>query len=84
MTKNGLDIQAISTKMTDNQADLVILFEQVTEKGQFSHFPKFHLASGINSIFGFCQLYKSTLHKTQRSVFCQTFSKIKFQSLKIQ
>ena len=32
MTKNGLDIQTISTKRTDCQADRVFRFEQVTDK----------------------------------------------------
>jgi hypothetical protein len=44
MTKNGLDIQTISTKRTDFQADRVLLFGQVTEKKEkapASHFLKF-------------------------------------------
>jgi hypothetical protein len=32
MTKNGLDIQTISTKRTDFQTDRVLLLGQVTEK----------------------------------------------------
>ena len=32
MTKNGLDIQTISTKRIDLQTDRVLLFRQVTEK----------------------------------------------------
>jgi len=41
MTKNGLDIQTISTKRTDFQADRVLLLGQVTEgneKADPSHF----------------------------------------------
>jgi hypothetical protein len=48
MTKNGLDIQTISTKRTDKQADRVLLFRQLTEKKEKadpSHFLKFLLAS---------------------------------------
>jgi len=44
MTKNGLDIQTISTKRTDFQTDLVLLLGQVTEKREKnipSHFLKF-------------------------------------------
>ena len=47
MTKNGLDIQTISTKRTDKQADRVLLLGQVTErkeKADPSHFLKFLLA----------------------------------------
>ena len=47
MTKNGLDIQTISTKRTDKQADRVLLLGQVTEKEEkahASHFLKFLLA----------------------------------------
>jgi DNA-binding Xre family transcriptional regulator len=44
MTKNGLDIQTISTKRTDKQADRVLLFGKLTEKKEKanpSHFLKF-------------------------------------------
>jgi hypothetical protein len=47
MTKNGLDIQTISTKRTDFQTDSVLLLVQVTEKKEKanpSHFLKFLLA----------------------------------------
>ena len=47
MTKNGLDIQTISTKRTDFQTDRVLLWRQVTdkkEKAHPSHFLKFLLA----------------------------------------
>lgn len=48
MTEPGLDIQTISTKRTDFQADRVLLFGQVTEKVEKanpSHLLKFLLAS---------------------------------------
>ena len=44
MTKNGLDIQTISTKRTALQTDRVLLLRQVTEKKEKadpSHFLKF-------------------------------------------
>lgn len=48
MTKNGLDIQTISTKRTDFQTDLVLQFGQETEKNEKaypSHFLKFLFAN---------------------------------------
>lgn len=48
MTKNRKDIQIISTKRTDLQADRVLLLGQVTqkkEKANPSHFLKFLLAN---------------------------------------
>ena len=51
MTKNGLDIQTISTKRTDFQTDRVLLLGQVTEKqvkADPSHFLKFLFASRTN------------------------------------
>ena len=58
MTKNGLDIQAILTKRTDFQVDLVLLLGQVTEKKEKarpSHFLKFLLTSRTNGTFGFAR-----------------------------
>jgi hypothetical protein len=58
MTENGLNIQTISTKRTDNQTDRVLLFGQVTEKKEKanpSHFLKFLLASRTNGTFGFAR-----------------------------
>lgn len=58
MTENGLDIQTITTKRTDFQADCVLLFRQVTEKEEkahLSHFLKFLLASRTNGTFGFAR-----------------------------
>jgi hypothetical protein len=54
MIKNGLDIQTISTKRTDKQADRVLLLGQVTEKKEKadpSHFLKFLLANRTNGTF---------------------------------
>lgn len=74
MTKNGLDIQTISTKRTDFQADRVLLLGQVTEKKEKahpSHFLKFLLASRTNGTFGFArtQAYPS---QNQKSLFLPT------------
>jgi len=63
MTKNGLDIQTISTKRTNFQTDRVLLLGQVTEKEEKahpSHFLKFLLASRTNGTFGFAR------HTSQR------------------
>jgi hypothetical protein len=63
MTKNGLDIQTITTKRTDFQTDRVLLLGQVTEKGEKahpSHFLKLLLASRTNGTFGFAR------HTSQR------------------
>jgi hypothetical protein len=56
MAENGLDIQTISTKRTDQPADRVLLLGQVTEKKEKanpSHFLKFLLACRTNGTFGF-------------------------------
>ena len=56
MTKNGLDIQTLSTKRTDKQSDLVLLLGQVTEKKEKahpSHFLKSLLARRTNGTLGF-------------------------------
>ena len=58
MNNNGLDIQTISTKRTDFQADHILLLGQLTEKKgkQYpSHFLKFLLASRTNGTFGFAR-----------------------------
>ena len=57
MTKNGLDIQTISTERTDFQTDRFLLLGQVIQKkGKAlpSHFLKFPLACHTNGTF-FCQ-----------------------------
>jgi hypothetical protein len=63
MTKNGLDIQTISTNRTDKQTDRVLLCRQVTigkEKAHPSHFLKFLFGSRTNGTFGFAR------HTSQR------------------
>ncbi len=62
MTKNGLDIQTISTNQTDKQADRVLLCRQVTigkEKAHPSHFLKFLFGSRTNGTFGFAPIQKA-------------------------
>lgn len=58
MTKNGHDIQTITTKRTDKQADRVLLLGQVTEKKEKanpSHFLKFLFASRTHGTLGFAR-----------------------------
>ena len=72
MTKNGLDIQTISTKRKDFQADRVLLLEQVTEKKEKanpSHFLKFLLASRTLAHLILPQRTKPTLQQNQKSQF---------------
>lgn len=67
MTKNGLDIQTISTKRTDKQADRVLLFGQLTEEKENanpSHFLKF-----------LCQPTFGTFTKPQKSTHNPSFVK---------
>lgn len=74
MTKNGLDIQTISTKRTDKQADRVLLFGKLTEKKEKadpSHFLKFLLASPQVAHLALPHRTKPTLRKTKRATFCQ-------------
>ncbi len=62
MTKNGLDIETISTKRIDFQTDCVLLFGKVTEKKEKanpSHFLKFLLTSRTNGTFGFVPTHKA-------------------------
>jgi hypothetical protein len=73
MTKNGLDIQTISTKRTDKQADRVLLWGQVTEKKEKahpSHFLKFLLARRTNGTFGFAQHTSQRFAKPKEPFFC--------------
>lgn len=72
MTENGIDIQTISTKRTDFQADRVLLLGQVTEKqikAAPSHFLKFLLASRTNGTFGFALLTSRPSCKAKRATF---------------
>ena len=75
MTKNGLDIQTISTKRTDFQTDRVLLFGQVTdkkEKAHPSHFLKFLLANRTNGTFGFAPTHQANASQNQKSRFLPT------------
>lgn len=66
MTKNGLDIQTISTKRTDLQTDRVLILGQVTEKKEKagpSHLLKFLLANRTNGSFGFTRQASRTFAK---------------------
>jgi hypothetical protein len=72
MTKNGLDIQTISTKRTDFQTDCVLLLGQLTEKEKKSfpsHFLKFLLSNQTNGTFGFAQHTSRPFAKPKRAVF---------------
>jgi len=72
MTKNGLNIQTISTKQTDFQTDRVFLLGQVTEKKEKanpSHFLKFLLASRTLAHLVLPQSTKPTLQQNQKSQF---------------
>jgi len=76
MTENGLNIQTISTKRTDFQADRVLLFGQVTEKVEKahpSHFLKFLLASRTNGTFGFAR-HTSRPFAKPKEPFLSSFS----------
>ena len=79
MTKNGLDIQTISTKRKDFQADRVLLLGQVTkkkEKAHPSHFLKFLLASRTNGTLGFAQHTSRPFAKPKEPFFCPNTDKI--------
>jgi len=72
MTKNGLDIQTISTKRTDFQTDRVMLLGKVTErkeKANPSHFLKFLLASRTNGTFGFARHTSLRFAKPKEPIF---------------
>ena len=72
MTKNGLNIQTISTKRTDKQAYRVLLLGQVTEKKEKSHpsnFLKFLLARRTSGTFGFAPTHKADPSQSQKSHF---------------
>jgi hypothetical protein len=72
MTKNGLDIQTISTKQTDIQTDRVMLLGLVTEKiekANPSHFLKFLLANRTLEHLVLPQRTKPTFQQNQKSQF---------------
>jgi hypothetical protein len=73
MTKNKHDIQTISTKRADKQADRVLLCGLVTEKmkkAHLSHFLKFLLASRTNGTFGFAHYTNPRFAKPKELFFC--------------
>jgi len=73
MTKNGLNIQTISTKWTAFKPDRVLLSRQVTEKKKKaypSNFLKYLFASRTNGTFGFVR-HSSPLHKAKKAIFYQ-------------
>jgi hypothetical protein len=83
MTKNGLDIQTISTKRTDFQTDRFLFLGLVTEKQEKahpSHFLKFLLASRTNGTFGFAPIHQANASQNQKSRF---FLSTTFQLFKI-
>lgn len=87
MTKNGLDIQTISTKRTDKQADRVLLFGQWTEKKEKAnpaHFLKFLLASRTNGTFGFARYTSRPFAKPKEPFFAIPFYQVEIVILKIQ
>jgi hypothetical protein len=70
MTNNGLDIQIISTKRSDKQADRVLLLGQVTEKKEKanpSHFLKFLISSSTLAHLVLPQPAKATPQQNQKS-----------------
>ena len=78
MTKNGLDIQTISTKRTDFQADHILLLGQVTEKqikADPSHFLKFLFTSRTNGTFGFARHSSQLFAKPKEPLLCQRTDK---------
>jgi hypothetical protein len=77
MTKNGLDIQTISTKRTELQNERVLLFGQVTEKKEKSnpsHFLKFLFTHHTNGTFGFARHRSQRFAKPKEPFFSQRTS----------
>ena len=74
MTKNGLDIQTISTKRTDLQTDYVLLLLQVTEKQEktksFAFF-KISFSQPHKRHIWFFPTHMPTLRKTKGAVLLQ-------------
>jgi hypothetical protein len=78
MTKNGLDIQTISTKRTDFQTDRDLLLGQVKEKNEKanpSHFLKFLFASRTNGTFGFARHTSQRFAKPKEPFFANAQGK---------
>ena len=74
MTENGHDIQMISTKRTEKQADRVLILRQVTEKkakANPSYFLKFLFANPYRSHLVLLDT-KAALSQNQKSHFLPT------------
>jgi hypothetical protein len=72
MTEYGKNIQTILTTSTDNFADRVLLFGQLTiekEKANPSHFLKFLLANRTNGTFGFARHTSRPFAKSKEPFF---------------
>lgn len=80
MTKNGLDIQTISTKRTDKQTDRVLLFRQLIlekEKAYASHFLKFLLANPHCTHLVLPSTQANALQNQKSAIFSNPKMKIK-------
>ncbi|MRX46563.1 hypothetical protein [Pedobacter puniceum] len=78
MIENELDIQTISTKRTDFQADRVLLFRHVTQKEERadpSHFLKSLLDNRTNGTFGFARNTNQPFAKPTEPFFIQCIAK---------
>lgn len=60
MTKNGINIQTISTKQTEVKDGRVLLFRQAIKKAYPSHCLKFLLAKCTNDTIGFAHVSKAS------------------------
>jgi len=73
MTKNVLAIQIISTKLTDKQADRILLLGQVTEKKEKnhpSHFFKISFCLPTSGTFNFALPANQLFAKPKEPLFC--------------
>jgi hypothetical protein len=69
MTKNAVNRQNVSIKRTCFLSDRVLLFEQVTEKANTSHFLKFLLSKSTNGTLGFTLTHKANVSQNQKIHF---------------
>ena len=77
MTENILDIQTISTKWTDKQADHVLLLGQMTEKKEkalLSHFLTFLLVDPRCKQLTLPHPQANPLQNQKRAIFANLFS----------
>lgn len=80
MTENGLNIQTISIKRTDIQADRVLPFVLVTEKKEkahASHFLKFRLAYPHCTHLVLPDTQADPSQNQKSAIFANTLMKIK-------